>query len=133
MLSAIFLSAVASAEYPQYLNGDRNYILFDGFQGGARYVCRNSLSVESRNVISIGWVYAEDGKITVRQNVRFGYDLSARKIYFVTDGGDWKLIEPEGSRASGSAMAGAAEIAFCLAYGEKFLGIYPDKFYDFMR
>ena len=142
MLSVMLAGSVALADYQKYLGGDRNYILFDGIQGVGRYVYAPSLSVDEYNppryVISIDWVSVDDAyrgktQISARDRVRFGYDWDARKIYFVNDGGEWKMIDPEGSRASGSAFAGAAEIAFALAYNLKFLGIYSEDFYDFMR
>lgn len=137
VLSVMLAGSVSFAAYPKNLNGDSNYILFDGIHGVGRYVYAPSLSADEyappRYVISIDWVSAQDRKISNGQRVTFGYDWNAKKISFVRDNGDWSEINPDGSRAEGSAFIAAAEIAFCLAYNQKFLGTYPDDFYDFMN
>ena len=137
-LSVMLAGSSASAVfYPQNFNGDRNYILFDGIQGVGRYVYAPSLSVDEyappRYVISIDWVSVQDGKVSNSQRVTFGYDWDAKTVSFVRNSGEWSQINPDGSRAEGSAFVAAAEIAFCLAYHQKFLGTYPESFYDFMR
>ena len=140
LVLSIFLiqSSAMAGGYQQYLNGDRNYILFDGHQGGARYAVRNSLNIEKyappNYVISIDWVYVPDAyngstQNTRRNTSRFGYDWDTRKFYTINDKGEWKLLDPQGSRASGAAFAGEAEIAFYLAYGMKFCGQYNNDFY----
>ena len=61
------------------------------------------------------------------------YNWDTRTVYHSWDGKEWRPIDPNGTRASGSAFAPGAEIAFWLAYGMKFYAIseyesfYPDR------
>ena len=45
-ISMLVLPAAVSANYPMYLNGDRNFIRCDGHMGTAWYVDRTSLVVQ---------------------------------------------------------------------------------------
>ena len=44
-ISMLVLPAAVSANYPTYLNGDRNFIRCDGHMGTAWYVDASSLNV----------------------------------------------------------------------------------------
>ena len=150
IVTAIVLvgATTAFADYPNHLGGDRNYIMFDGHQGVGRYIDRSSLNVEYYNppryVIAIDWVSvpnADRGATTIdsRYHERFNYDWARGIIYRIGDDGILKGIAGKWwdntvvSRAEGGAFAPAAEIAFYLAYGMRFLDIYPDSFYDSIK
>ena len=138
VVSLLMIESTALAAYPKYLGGDRNYILFDGHMGGARYLVRNSVQVVGDDsyaiVLSADWVAVGDAdrggtKISGRYNCRFGYQWSKGKAFNITSG-KWNPVNPNMSRAAGGAFAGAAEIAFYLASnGKKFFGTYSDSFY----
>ena len=137
-LSLLLIQSAASAAYRKYLNGDRNYIMFDGHQGIARYVVRNTLEVVAdeypRAILAIDWVivpraYDGDNTISARYKYCFAYDRDARKIYNVDiKTGDFHYLPRDVSRGGGAATMYAAEIAFYLASGEKFYG-FSDEFY----
>ena len=93
-LSMLVLPAAVSANYPMYLNGDRNFILCDGHMGTAWYVDASSLNVlryePPEYVIAVNVVTArsaignEDdfysggsGSVTDVRTMRFLYDWDA--------------------------------------------------------
>ena len=139
LMSLLLIQSAASAAYQKYLNGDANYILFDGHQGVARYVVRDTLKVDAKNpyTLSIDWVtvpraFDGDDTISARDKFSFVYDRDARKIFVVNPKTDERRYLPRDvSRAEGSAAMCAAEVAFYLSTGEKFYGFsdefYPDK------
>lgn len=121
--------SVAMASYPQYLGGDENYILCDGHMGVGFYVDKSSLNVEEYNpphyIIAIDVVSVQDAdrgnteihKTTTRH---YYYNWDERAIYLQTKDGEWKYLDPQGSRASGASRVKAGKIAFELAYGVEF-------------
>ena len=137
VVTLLLIQSAASAGYQKYLNGDRNYVLFDGYQGVARYVVRDTLKIEAQNpyTLSIDWVTvspAFDGGDTIseRDNFCFAYDRAARKIFVVDTKTDERRYLPRDvSRAEGAMSIQAAEIAFYLSTGEKFFGDFSDEFY----
>ena len=141
VVSLMLIQSTASAGYQKYLNGDRNYIMFDGYQGVARYVVRNSLKVEAEKypyaLLSIDWAivpraYDGDNTVSSRGKFLFAYERNERKIYSVNpQTQELKYLPRDVSRAMGEAAMKAAEIAFYLASGEKFYGFsndfYPER------
>ena len=139
VVSLLLIQSTASADYPKYLNGDRNYIMFDGHLGDGRYIVRNSLRVEADNYpylrLSIDWVvvprayYGSTEIVGGRQSFHLAYDRNARKIYHVNpQTGDEHYLPRNVSRTGGSSAMYAAEMAFYLVTGEKFYG-FSDEFY----
>ena len=139
VMSLIALQSTAMADgYQKYLNGDRNYILFDGHQGVGRYLIRSSLRVEAKEypyvLLSIDWVtvpraWYGDNSIKSRDKFFFAYDLKVRKIYIVNpQTKETRYLPRDVSRAGGEGAMKAAEITFYLASGEKFYG-FSDDFY----
>jgi len=140
------ITTIAYADYPTYLNGDRNLILCDGHMGTAWYVDRTSLVVQKYappqyiiavNIVTASSAYNNDadfynggkGKIQNVKTVRFFYNWDLREMYFDTTGHDgWKYLAPHGSWAESGINMPAGEIAFYLAYKMKFYGSKP--FYD---
>ena len=139
ILSVFMIQPTAMAAYPKYLNGDRNYIMFDGHMGGARYLIRNSRNVEGEDppayIISVDWVVVPNAdrgstKISQRYHTVFGYNTNTRQAFTISNDGKFNQLNPNASRAEGSALVAAAEITFYLASdGVKFFGIFPDSFY----
>ncbi|MBR1646213.1 MAG: hypothetical protein IJ685_05470 [Selenomonadaceae bacterium] len=142
VMSLMLIQASTSAGgYQKYLNGDANYIIFDGHQGVARYVVRNTLKVEADEypyaLLSIDWVtvpraWDGDNTISARDKFYFAYDRNARKIYVVNpQTQELRYLPRDVSRAMGEAAMKAAELAFYLASGEKFYGFsndfYPER------
>lgn len=128
LISIISVFNVSYADYPQYLNGNRNFILCDGHMGEGRYVDASSLNSEvyspPQYVISIDIVSVPDadrGRINIssRSKVQFFYDLNDHHVYVRTATGI-RILNPNGTRASGANLVRAAEIAFELAYKIKF-------------
>ncbi len=138
IVSLLMIESSAMAAYPKYLNGDRNYILFDGHQGVGRYLIRNSLKYLGDDpvyAVSIDWVSvnnADRGSTQIsggRNTYRFGYSVNPKKAYNLTDG-RMNPITPTTTRAMGAATVAAAEMTFYLASsGKKFFGIFSDSFY----
>lgn len=127
MLGVILSTSVAMANYPKYLNGDKNYILCDGIQGVAIYAIRNSLKVERYNppnyIISID--VTENGRMTHC----FAYDWETKKAWIIEDNGNWTLIDPNVTMHIIGKYADRAEMAFYLAYKKKFWGSCSENFY----
>ena len=137
------LSAAASANYPMYLNDDRNFILCDGHMGTAWYVDAASLKVlryePPEYVIAVNVVAArsaigdEDdfysggrGAMTDVWAMRFLYDWDEGAMYAWNDAQmDWQYLPPTGSWAETGIAMPAGEIAFYLAYRMKFYGSRP--------
>ena len=158
-ISMLVLPAAVSANYPMYLNGDRNFIRCDGHMGTAWYVDASSLNVlryePPEYVIAVDVVTArsavgdEDdfysggrGVMTDVRTMCFAYNWDDRAMY-VKDGDGWHFLLPTGSWAETGITMPAGEIAFYLAYRMKFYGrrsqyyayldrsvaIYEDAFY----
>lgn len=145
-LCVFALSPTAFADYPAYLNGDRNLILCDGRRGVAWYVDRTSLVVQKYEppeyIIAVDVLTAESaigneddfynggrGKITERRTMRFFYNWDLRQMYAGKAGADdWRFIPPTGPWAARGIAMPAGEIAFYLAYHMRFYG--SRQFYD---
>ena len=142
-ISMLALPAAVSANYPTYLNGDRNFIRCDGHMGTAWYVDASSLNVlryePPEYVIAVNVVTArsaigdEDdfysggsGMVTDVRTMRFLYDWDACAMYAWNDAEmDWYYLPPGGSWAETGITMPAGEIAFYLAYHTKFYGSKP--------
>ena len=142
-ISMLVLPAAVSANYPMYLNGDRNFIRCDGHMGTAWYVDASSLNVlryePPEYVIAVDVVTArsaignEDdfysggsGMVTDVRTMRFLYDWDACAMYAWSDAEmDWYYLPPGGSWAETGITMPAGEIAFYLAYHTKFYGSKP--------
>ena len=119
----------ASADYPDYLGGDRNYLLSGGHMGVGWYVVRDSVKVEVFDppiyIISgkIVAVYdADRGKTDIMQteNRRYLYNSMSEKMFAIGDEGCY-YIYPVGAMAStGHEFSG--EMFFYIAYHAKFYG-----------
>lgn len=150
-LTILFISAFEHqtfANYPTYLNGDRNFILCDGKMGTAWYVDRSSLNVHRYNppnyIIAVNVVSAssaigseEDfytrggrGKIDSVKTYRFYYNSNDIKMYVENKPNDWVYLNPDGSWADTGIRMPAGEIAFALAYNKKFYGNLTRRSYD---
>ncbi len=139
---SIFLiqSSAMAGGYQKYLNGDRNYILYDGHMGTAWYVVRGSLRVEADkypaavlSIVSAQVNNAYDGATTVTSQIRlfFVYDRDKREAVWIKSQDDYLILKRDASRAGGSAMVKAAEMAYYLATsGEKFFGFSSDFYPD---
>jgi hypothetical protein len=140
-LVAWMMASVAFANYPEYLNGDRNFILCDGHMGTAWYVDRSSLDVQEyappQYIIAVKVVSARSatgdeeafyehdgaGTITGTETYRFFYNWDRREMYVDRDGtSNWRYLDPWGAWASTGIVMPAGEIAFALAYHLKFYG-----------
>lgn len=129
LVFGILFCSVAFADYPDYLNGDRNYILAGGHMGYGWYLDKGSLAVESYNppnyIITVDVVTVEDANkgntaIYSRKTMRYGYDWNNRKMYSFWNN-QWHYIPPVGSLAeTGHQFSG--EMAFYIAYNMKFYG-----------
>lgn len=140
LIAALFMiqSTTSAQSYPKYLNGDKNYILFDGYQGDARYLIRNSLNVRDDYPVltaSIDWVIVPDAyngaiNVTAKYHSTFVYNRDTWQLFAVAPNGNKQQLDKNAGRAEGSALVSAAEITFFLASGgEKFFGLFPDDFY----
>jgi hypothetical protein len=143
------VSGVAFANYPMYLNGDRNFIRCDGHMGTAWYVDRSSLVVQEyeppQYIIAVDVVTArsavgnEDdfysggsGMVTDVRTMRFLYDWDACAMYAWNDAEmDWYYLPPTGSWAETGISMPAGEIAFALAYRMKFYG-RRSQYYEYL-
>lgn len=137
MVCIMAFSAVAFANYPTHLGGDRNFILCDGYMGTGWYVDRSSLSVQEYAppeyiiAINVVTVHDADRGNTVINGVktnRFLYDYDSKRMYVDNDG-SWRYLNPNGSWAETGISMPAGELAFALAYNMKFYN-YDDSFYN---
>ena len=137
-LSILLFSSVAMADYPKYLNGDKNYVLVDGIQGRAWYAVRNSLNVErynppnyiiSINIVSVGNADRGNTEIAGSNIHRFAYDWEYKKAYLVKNDGSLSMLNPNAKGFRQTAMADIAELVFYLAYKKKFWGSCSDEMY----
>ena len=129
MLLLTIRSNSVSAQYPDYLKGNRNYILCGGHMGQGWYLDKTSLVVKQNNpphyIITVDVLEvanADRGKtdITYRNNCRFSYDGAKKKMYSYWQNA-WHYVEPVGSMAqTGHEFSG--EMAYYLVTGEKFYG-----------
>ena len=136
-------SSVAFANYPTYLNGNRDLILCDGHMGMGYYVDRTSLVVQKyeppQYIIAVNVVTAVSaigderdfyaggrGTITNVRTMRFFYNWDLRQMYVgPVENDNWRFIPPTGSWAENGVSMPAGEIAFYLAYHMKFYGSKP--------
>ena len=138
-----FFCHKAEANYPDYLNGDRNYILCDGHMGTAWYVVASSLNVEKyeppQYIISVDIASARSaidderdfyensgaGKIMDVKRYRFFYNWNLRRMYYDSKGNnDWRYLDPKGDWAHTGIVKPAGQVAFLLAYDLEFYGGY---------
>lgn len=136
----LLLSSVASAGYyPDYLNGDRNFIICGAHMGAACYVKKSSVVVQNYNLPNIE-IYAEyvvanyelDGRpVPLQYNVyklgkiqqaifRYNTNSMTMMVYNNKDKA-WHYIKPAGSMAdTGHWYPG--EMAYYIAFGQRFYG-----------
>lgn len=134
------LNAAADNLYPDYLNGDSNYILCDGHMGYAWYVDRSSLTVQKYeppqyiiavNVVTVPNADRGNTAISEVRTYRFFYNSDLGQMYVDSRLNDnWRYLDPNGCWAETGIVMPAGEIAFALAYHMKFYGVYSDSFYD---
>lgn len=122
-------SSIARAEYPNYLQGNRNYLLCGGHMGCGWYLDKTSLVVQQANhpnylltvdVVEVANADRGNTTITSRNNCRYSYDEKQKKMYSFWDD-KWHYVEPVGSMAqTGHEFSG--EMAFYIAFHKKFYG-----------
>ena len=127
------VSGVAFANYPMYLNGDRNFIRCDGHMGTAWYVDRSSLVVQEyeppQYIIAVNVVSVQDadmGNTAIHdvRTMRFFYNYDMQRMYIDRhpNDSDWRCLNPNGCWAEIGIAHPAGKIAFRLAYGMDFYG-----------
>ena len=139
----IFISFLGTAHvdgYSSHLGGNPNYILCDGHMGTAWYVDRSSLVVQKyeppQYIIAVNVVTVNDADrgntfISNVKTYRFFYNSNLGQMYIDRNNNDdWRYLNPNGSWAATGISMPAGEIAFALAYGMKFYGIYSNSFYN---
>lgn len=129
LLSGISSLVHAASGYPDYLGGDRDFLLCGGHMGTAYYIDRNSLVIEddgpiiynlSIDVITVHNADRKNIGPFETQTRYFRYDKENGKMYEWFDD-EWHYILPVGCMAeTGHEFSG--EMAFYLAYGMKFYG-----------
>ena len=136
----------AQASYPDHLNGDPDYVCTDGHMGAGWYMKKSSLNVESYSppiyVISVSVYTVNDAdrgntNYTKVETFRFRYDWDSRSMYVQTRDKDWnyswRYLDPNGSWAKTGISMPTGEMAFYVAYRQKFYGQfygrYDSKFY----
>ena len=137
-IGCIFLCSTAGASgYPDYLNGDRNFLLCGGHMGVGWYVDKSSLVVQQYNppvyqiAVNVLTVEDADRGNTAPYRVdteEFLYNWDERAMYrWGEKSSAWHYVPPVGSMAeTGHHFAG--EMAFYIAYHMKFYG--GRKWYD---
>ena len=129
-MSVCFVSTVRAEGYPDYLWGNKNFILCGAHMGDACYVDKSSLVVEEYNppvyklaVKVVNVPDADRGNVTPSSThvCHIFYDWNERKMYELGHDGKWRYIHPVGPMAkTGHYFVG--EMAFYIAYKMKFYG-----------
>ena len=147
LLFTLTASPTTFANYPTYLNGDRNFILVDGHMGTAWYVDRSSLAVQSyappSYIIAVNVISARsaiddendfynggEGTAIGITTYRFAYDWDSRSMYVDNGSQGWTYLNPWGSWAETGIRMPAGEKAFALAYGLRFYGELEQESYN---
>ena len=126
----IFQSPFAHANYPNYLNRDRNFILSDGHMGTGWYVDKSSLVVQQyappiyRIAVNLVWVPDADrgnGNPSEVETNYFLYNWDTRSMYVLRDG-TWNYIPHNGSFAQSGIVEPTGEMVFYIAYHMPFYG-----------
>jgi len=138
LFCVLFNFTVFAADYPTYLNNNRNYILCGGHQGVGWYIDRSSLVVKEYNpphyLIAVNVVIASlssngiqldrvNSPIINKVETRYYYyNWDDREMYRLSDRDNkYHYIPPVGSLAdTGHEFSG--ELAFYIAYRTKFYG-----------
>ncbi len=138
LLFTTIFTSTAHADYPDYLNGDRDYVLVDGHMGTGWYMKKSSLNVEQYAppiyIISVS-VYtvsnADRGNTSYSsvRTIRLRYDWDNRAMYVRTDDGGWRYLDPNAALAYTRVALPTGEMAFYVAYGKKFYGTCGGGFY----
>ena len=121
----------ANADYPVYLNGDRNFILIATFRGTGYYLDRSSLVVQQYappqyiiavNVVDVPQAYNGESTISRIQTDKFRYDWNTKSMYlFSNSKNTWSYMNPYGYKIDKYMIEiPAGEMAFYLAYNMKF-------------
>ena len=130
-LCVFILSGVAFANYPTYLNGDRNLILCDGHMGVAWYVDRTSLVVQKyeppQYIIAVNVVSVQDadmGNTAIHdvRTMRFFYNYDMQRMYIATqpNDSDLRYLNPNGCRVEIGIAHPAGKGPFRLDLGMDF-------------
>ncbi len=142
MFVMVFVMAIASETfalgvYPDYLGGDKNYVICNAHMGTGYYADLSSLAVMQYNppnyALAINVVVVPDadiGKTSISdvRKYRFAYRYDVRKMYLIIDKGrladedELRLLNPNGNYAESGVSVPAGEIAFYKAYGIPFYG-----------
>lgn len=128
MVFVMAMASVTFAEngYPDYLGGDKNYVMY-GHMGTGYYVDRSSLQVKQYTppsyIIAVNVATVPDadaGKIKI-SNVRtyyFMYRYDQRNMYvLMTDPNsdlDWRYLKPRGSYAETGSCHASRRNSFLL-------------------
>lgn len=134
-LSGFFGKANADG-YPDYLWGNKNFIICGAHMGYAQYVDKSSLVVREYrppvyrlSIVVLGVQDADRGNVTPSDKSvqSYYYNWDERKMYYENQNGELTYIYPVGTMArTGHYFAG--EMAFYIAYKMKFYG--GRKWYD---
>ena len=140
-IALIFSANAASAEYPDYLDAKKVYVLCGMHAGTGWYINRKSIDVTQFDPPNF-WLAVEvavvpragEGDLTDVEYVcnEYFYDWTNRKMYAV-NAGEKIFIPPYGTIAElPSSYDG--ELAFFIKYRKKFYGeLYADKNYNFNK
>lgn len=126
----------ANQMYPDYINGDMNYILCDMHMDAGWYVIKNSITVEKyeppqyiiivdvATVPKASYTYGNT-KISSIKKYRFFYNWDLKEMYVDKTIGtsDWSFIEPRGPWAKTGIIKYAGEMAFYISYNKKFYAL----------
>ncbi|WP_051598471.1 hypothetical protein [Selenomonas ruminantium] len=141
LMSALLLCSNTVSEanqYPDYLNGDRNWVLVNAKQGMAWYMDKSSVAVQKYappnyqiavNVVTVS--LSSNGfeldlinspRVYETETHYYYYNWDSRKMYRLdTMANKWNYMPPVGDYASTSHVI-EGELAFYAAYHMKFYG-----------
>lgn len=141
MMSALLLCSTAISEakqYPDYLNGDKNFILVNAKQGIAWYMDKSSVAVQKyappdyQIAVNVVTVYFSSNGFDLDlinspivdkiETHYYYYNWESKKMYMLdSTGNKWRYMPPVGDYASTSHVV-EGELAFYAAYHMKFYG-----------
>ena len=122
------------ANYPDFLNGDKNCVICGGWQGHALYVVKDSVKIVENNYpwvklmfdcLDANFLKANDANHGIiydykRETMSYLYNQEKIEMYVVLDDGRTKYRRPYGNCMADIGHFYPGEVAYCIAFDKGF-------------